>query len=155
MASRALRLGITEAAARGQWPGLHYDNHIITSYAHRDQNCVPHALGEKEQWWWPGTERYHYWPSDIERAETLSAFEAAIGTKGYLRCDSPDLEEGYEKVAVYALGQIPQHVALQLQSGTWSSKLGELIDIEHAELHDLAGPCYGLPVLFMRRRRAQ
>jgi len=42
------------------------------------------------------------------------------------------------------------HAARQLPEGRWTSKLGELEDIEHA-LHDLTGTVYGSVVLVMKR----
>jgi len=45
---------------------------------------------------------------------------------------------------------VPLHVARQLPSGRWSSKLGALQDIEH-DLHDLEGTEYGSVVLVMKR----
>jgi len=91
----------------------------------------------------------------VPRTANLASFEAAYATKGYVRCDHPDLEEEVEKIAVYVLDGVPKHVARQLASGRWTSKLGDLKDIDHATLDDLAGPFYGHPVLFMRRPRAQ
>ena len=73
----------------------------------------------------------------------------------YVRCDTPELEEGCEKIAIYAIVDKPTHVARQLPNGRWTSKLGGLKDIEHATLDDLAGPIYGYPALFMRRLRDQ
>ncbi len=44
----------------------------------------------------------------------------------------------------------PQHVARQLSSGLWASKLGRLEDIEH-ELAGLDGKLYGTAQTFMAR----
>ena len=44
----------------------------------------------------------------------------------------------------------PLHAARQLPNGRWTSKLGELEDIEHV-LHDLEGAAYGSVVLVMKR----
>ena len=55
------------------------------------------------------------------------------------KCDGQDLETDFDKIAVFANDQgIPTHAARQLPSGRWSSKLGELEDIEH-DLRDLEG----------------
>lgn len=66
------------------------------------------------------------------------------------------MEEGYEKVALFARhddeGRIaPTHAAKQLADGRWTSKLGALEDIEHMEPEDVNGPLYGTPIRFMRR----
>ena len=47
------------------------------------------------------------------------------------------------------------HAARQLSDGRWTSKLGELVDIEHPDLADVAGGIYGQPNLYMERRIAQ
>jgi hypothetical protein len=44
----------------------------------------------------------------------------------------------------------PTHVAGQLVTGRWTSKLGESEDIEHG-LRDLEGDVYGVVVLVMQR----
>ncbi len=64
--------------------------------------------------------------------ETLSAYIQAYQTLGYEPCDSTDLEDGYEKIVLYINEEgIPTHAAKQLSTGKWSSKLGDLEDIEH------------------------
>jgi hypothetical protein len=56
--------------------------------------------------------------------------------------------------ALFALADgFPTHAAWQLGSGRWTSKLGELEDIEHA-LRDLEGTEYGAVALVMKRPRA-
>jgi hypothetical protein len=69
---------------------------------------------------------------------------------GYLVCDQDQLETGYEKIALFALADLPKHAARQLPSGRWTSKLGPMEDIEHALL-DLAGIVYGSVVLVLKR----
>lgn len=74
--------------------------------------------------------------------------------RGFTRCDSGDLEPGWEKVAVYALADDdPTHVARQLESGAWTSKLGDFEDIEHDTPTALEGPAYGTVYGYMKRRR--
>jgi hypothetical protein len=46
----------------------------------------------------------------------------------------------------------PTHAARQLDNGRWTSKLGELEDIEHS-LRDLEGAAYGTVVQVMKRPR--
>jgi len=71
---------------------------------------------------------------------------------GYEPCDSAALQVGYEKIAIYAdETQEPRHAARQLPNGSWTSKLGDHFDIEHADLAAISGLVYGEPVVFMRR----
>ena len=66
-------------------------------------------------------------------------------------CESGELEENVEKLAIYATSDgKPQHIARQLPSGIWTSKLGRLEDIEH-ELAGLSGKLYGTVCKFMAR----
>ncbi len=90
------------------------------------------------------------WPAGVARAETVDAFRAAFASLGYLICDDEQLEPGFEKIALFALGGVPKHAARQLLSGRWVSKLGASEDIEHS-LHDLTGMAYGAVVLIMKR----
>lgn len=118
-------------------------------------NCIAFAAGDKSQKWWPNDAPGAYWP--ITREESLDNFVQAFATLGYEACESFDLEDGYEKVAIYAdrAGE-PTHMALQLPSGRWSSKLGDLEDIEHETLDQLNGDDkyqYGRAVRCLRRRR--
>jgi hypothetical protein len=63
------------------------------------------------------------------------------------------MEVTVEKIAIYGDGFAFKHVARQLESGSWTSKLGKLADIEHRELQWLAGEAYGVVMLCMSRAR--
>lgn len=66
-------------------------------------------------------------------------------------CPDAVLEEGYEKVAIYASrGGEATHAARQLPNGRWTSKCGENIDIEHV-LEGLEGPAYGEVAKILKR----
>jgi hypothetical protein len=86
----------------------------------------------------------------VARVETVEAFRKAFASLGDVVCDHDQLEEGYEKIARFALAGVPKHAARQLPSGRWTSKLGPMEDLEHA-LHDLTGMVYGAVVLVMKR----
>jgi hypothetical protein len=125
----------------------------ITSPPARDYNCIAWAAQAGNAWWWPDPMLTAYWPPEIPREETLTAFSSAFRTLGYEECDSADLEEGIQKIALFARGGTPTHAARQLANGRWTSKLGNGEDIQH-ELRDVEGPLYGRVVkLFHRPRR--
>ena len=88
----------------------------------------------------------------MARSKQLSPCLEASATK---LCDDVDSEPGFERVAIYAVGNepnlSPQHAARQLPSGRWTSKLGDWEDIEHHELRDVESPDYGRVVHVMRR----
>ena len=82
----------------------------------------------------------------------LAAYVAAFGTLGYEQCADGSLQEGFEKVAIYEpLSGYVLHMARQLPTGRWTSKLGGLEDFEHASPAELEGREYGAVVQYMRR----
>ncbi len=61
-------------------------------------------------------------------------------------------EPGIEKVAIFAdESGCPKHMARQLPSGKWTSKLGHDEDIEHSDLAVLEGGDYGRVVSILAR----
>ena len=74
--------------------------------------------------------------------------------EGYSLCEDDALEQGYEKIALYAFVGHFTHVARQLEDGRWSSKLGSLELITHPSLSSLAGGIYGYVHCIMRRPAA-
>ncbi len=133
------------------FPGLRGTAFWTTSPKDPVYTCIAWAAGETQKWWWPDLEVVKFWPSGIDRAETREAFEKAFASPGYTTCETDAPEEGFEKIALFADQQaIPTHAARQLPGGRWSSKLGELEDIEH-DLRALEGTEYGLVVLLMKR----
>jgi hypothetical protein len=99
-----------------------------------------------------------YWPEGVPRSETVEAFIQAYRTLGYEICDSPALEPGVEKIAIYVNNRVdrePTHAARQLPSGKWTSKLGRAEDIEHDALQgDYPPGCrYGEEATFLARAR--
>lgn len=100
-----------------------------------------------------------YWPSNAPREETIEAFVRAFATLGFVECADGALEQGVEKVAIYAEmiagTPSPTHAARQLSDGRWTSKIGELEDIEHTTPEAVNCAVYGAPVRFLRRVREQ
>jgi hypothetical protein len=130
-----------------------------TSDPSDDYNCIAWAANEDFRVWWPDPRYIGYWPDGIAREETVEAFVAAYATLGYEPCDNGDLEQGFEKIALYLHQGKPTHAARQLATGSWSSKLGPNIDVEHdtpeaiiTEIAVLAN-IYGMPAKFLRRVR--
>lgn len=118
-------------------------------------NCFAWAAGDDTREWDPRSQ-YHpyvYWPRRAPAALTLAAFEEAFRiAEGYSRCESHGHEVGIEKVAIFADEQgCPRHMARQLPSGIWASKLGHDEDIEHSDLAALENGDYGRVVLILAR----
>ena len=90
--------------------------------------------------------------------ETIPAFISAFRWLGYFQCKDSNKEWGFEKVALYADGSSPKHMARQLPDRKWTSKCGGLEDITHYTLDalDSFGPLpykghYGSAVVYMKR----
>ncbi len=132
------------------FPNLADDGYRITSPVDPAYNCVAWATEESDRWWGPDVTGEHYWPPSVTREETLDAFVAAFATLGYLSSDSARLEPDFVKVAVFAKSGLPTHVARQLPSGRWTSKLGHSEDIEHV-LHGLTGLVFGQVAVVLKR----
>jgi hypothetical protein len=92
-----------------------------------------------------------YWPPQAPRNFSVQAFIEAYRTLGFTPCDDTSFEPGSEKVAIYAKPDLRvQHAARQLSNGRWTSKLGDLEDIEHL-LDGLSGAQYGAVVQILKR----
>lgn len=136
------------------YPNLTVYGYELTSPDTIDYNCVAWAAEDDETWWWPDSQNQFYWPLSIPRKETIEAFQQAFETLGYEVCQGDALEEGFQKIAIYTnSNKIPTHVARQLPTGKWTSKLGSLEDIEHNNLQGLTGnPGYGEVACIMKKR---
>ena len=121
----------------------------VTSPREVRYNCIAWAAGVNTRRWWPDED--YYWPFEVPIENSLVAFVKAFGTLGYEPCTDGVLEDGFEKVAIYQSPSGVQHMARQLASGLWTSKLGELEDIEHETPAELEGDIYGIVVQYMRR----
>lgn len=85
---------------------------------------------------------------------TIDAFVRAFQTLGFQPCEADELEVGFEKVALYVDSTLtPTHMARQLESGVWTSKMGKNEDIDHIALSGLEGNQYGVVVRIMKRPR--
>lgn len=134
------------------FPGISRKNYQVTSPETISYNCIAWAAGNDQLWFEPDVMSVYYWPKNIPRENSQDAFVALFGSFGYSLCDSDQLEEGYEKVAIYVdnNGQVT-HASRQLKYGSWTSKIGGYKDISHNTLTDLAGKTYGYPIKFMKR----
>lgn len=123
----------------------------VKSEETRDYNCIGWAAGDTSRWWWPLYPSY--WPSEAAHEATLEAFVAAFATLGYAPCADGNLEEGVEKVVIYLRQGVPSHMARQLASGAWTSKLGDAWDIGHLLPTEVGGRIYGDAVQYLSRQQ--
>ena len=138
------------------FPNLIFEGFTPTSPACTDYNCIARAAHDDENWWWPftdpGAKKESYWPRSVPNKQTIKTFIKVFQMKGFKRIADIDLslEDGFEKVAIYALGTKPTHAARQLPDGNWTHKLGQNIDIT-ASLNAMVGTEYGNVVCVMKR----
>jgi hypothetical protein len=121
----------------------------VTSPETPEYNCFAWAVGRTDEWWEPG----RTWPIDTSSEWTVETLRVAFETQGFSMCADGDLEEGFEKIAIYCdVDGEPTHAAKLLANGRWSSKVGTWEDVEHT-LADLAGvhPAYGAVDCYMKR----
>jgi hypothetical protein len=130
-------------------PRLTADNYRVTSPSSWEYNCIAWAAGFTDKWWWPAPGRY--WPDGVPREETIAAFISAFATLGFRVVADAQLEAGLGKIVLYGKDGIATHAARQLATGSWTSKLGPSIDIEHLTPESVAGGEYGDAVAILGR----
>jgi hypothetical protein len=137
-ASLAHRLTVSLDDIYDRLPRLRESVHRVTSPPSDDYNCAGWVVRDLKGYFAPGL----FWPEGIpkperEGDEDLEAYLALFRSWGYEECDSPDLEPGLLKIAIYAKDGFFHHVAKQLRSGAWSSKIGQAHDLRHEDLSAL------------------
>ena len=128
------------------FPRLDYS---VTSDPDDSYNCIAWAMDRQDTWWshLPG----YRWIG--RRAPGIETLENVFLELGYERCDDANLEDGYDKAALFVQNNRWTHAARQLPDGKWTSKLGVFEDIEHDSLDGISGRLYGEVHCIMRRRR--
>ncbi len=149
MVAQSLRKSRREILA--DFPSLGPQSFDITSPMADSYNCAAYAAGDIQRVWDPDPV-IGYWPSGVQRSRTIEAFCKAFETLGYTRADNASLEQGVEKIAFFQKNEKSQHVALQMENGMWTSKLGRGHDIYHV-LEELEGEKYGIIKYIMKRKR--
>lgn len=135
------------------FPNLLLDGYEVTSEASTNYNCIAWAGDDNSKRWDPDPiYKSAYWPAGVPREQTINAFVEVFTRLGYKETNVETLEAGYEKVAIYARLNIPQHVARQLDNGKWTSKIGDLEDITHT-MNGLQSADYGSMIKILKRKK--
>jgi hypothetical protein len=133
------------------WPYLTTSNYELKSQPTADYNCVSWAqrIDYKEIDLSLDAEGEPLVYPDLSCLTYIEHFEK----EGFILCESPEFEEGFEKIALYErAGKTFEHVARQLGPDLWTSKLGYWEDIEHTTLEVLESQNkYGVPTWFMKK----
>jgi hypothetical protein len=113
------------------------------------------AVGENHRRWDFG--KNDFWPKSVPKRLGIAYLVNAYQTIGFVVCTEADgrhPEVGFDKIVLYINNQSEgSHAAKLLQSGMWSSKLGDEEDIDHQTPEGLSGSRYGRPYLYMKRPR--
>lgn len=136
------------------FPKLAEEDWQITSEIDPAYNCVAFAVGDTNQFWDPNCVgvRGYYWPPGVPREDTIQAWVKVFEIHGFKLCEGGSPEAGFEKLAIYIDDDgVPNHVARQLPTGQWISKLGKIEDIEHNAVSGLEGDAYGKATVFLKR----
>jgi hypothetical protein len=134
------------------FPSLEKSGYSKSSERTPEYNCFAFAVYDTGQFWQKLPVKGYYWP--LDRDDRLEDWIGALGLNNFKPTDNWDLEPGFEKVCIYVNDSgSPEHVARQLESGKWTSKIGKLEDIQHDTLGGLEGTEYGTPKVILKRRR--
>lgn len=133
------------------FPNLKDAGYEKSSDYSEDYNCFAFAARETTCRLDPAGYADCDWPDNILPTRFLASFLELYRGYGFEVCANGDLEDGYEKIAIYTNDEgKATHAARQLESGKWVSKIGDLEDIEHNTLQSLEG-FYGKLAKFMKR----
>jgi hypothetical protein len=141
------------SAIEKAFPKIRREGYKITSRETTDYNCFAWAVGETSQWWSPANSKGYYWPAGVPTTLVIGSFVKLYEAAGnFSPCFEHQFERGFEKIAIYADKEgIVTHVARQLSSGEWTSKLGDWEDIRHKNLAAIEGSFYGKVSQIMKR----
>lgn len=143
---------MSEQDVEEKFPNLLNSDYSITSPPSPEYNCIDWAASDTNAWWEPDSQNLYYWPPEVSRKYTLDSHIKAYEILGYTLCHDVNYEKGFEKIAIYVDSNgKPTHAARQLSSGKWTSKLGQLEDIEHTTLDDISGSHYGSVAVILKR----
>jgi len=141
------------------YPNLHAGNYRDTGEATHDYHCIGWAIGRDDEWWDPAEpepwEDNFYWPANVPRDYRATSVVMAFESAGFAVCADASLEEGVEKIVLYADGPEFTHAARQLETGKWTSKMDPDERIEHDTPEDLVGPWCGQIATYMQRKRLE
>jgi len=121
----------------------------ITSPETAAYNCVAWAMHDSERWW--EADENYFWKDGVALDNTISTFIQLFEQLGFTVCPDVSLEKSQEKIALFSNGDGDcSHVARQLESGLWTSKLGVSYDVVHT-LNGIEGGIYGKVALIMQK----
>src|ERR1019366_5226576 len=95
------------------FPGLADSPYKVRSPRDPRYNCVAFAVGDTSHFWYDANIGGYYWPPGVPSADTLDGWVKIFSDHGYDETGDDTAEPEYEKVAIYASADGPEHVARQ------------------------------------------
>lgn len=138
---------LDSAKIQKHFPNLIQGENFEYTSQHTDEyNCVAWATEITNKWiQFIYDEHGNY---DINAVRYIRYFSEL----GFVETENIAVENAV-KIAIYADSDNNfTHVARQLRSGKWTSKIGDWEDIEHRDLQDIAGGAYGKPIILMVKK---
>lgn len=136
------------------FPGLCGTVWAIKSRQTKRYNCLAWAAREKHRRW--DFAKGAYWPAGVKKLTGIAYLVGAYLAEGFGVCNK-DACDKYDptsdSIVLYQLNRIGTHAARLLHNGMWSSKLGDLEDVQHQTAEALSGERYGNPMVYMKRKR--
>ncbi len=123
----------------------------VTSPSSGEYNCIAWALEIQHGFFWPAASDKFYWPTHLPRKNTKSVFLKFFQQFGFEVCPDGNMEQGFQKIVLFAKKGRPTHAARQLPNGFWTSKLGGWVDVQHT-LESMEGGLYGDVLLLLKRQ---
>jgi hypothetical protein len=142
------------AFLEAKFPGLRGTKWRVTSPMASRYNCLAWAVGEKHRRW--DLHLPHFWPQGVPKRRGIAYLVAAYRAVGFVDVPASQCQQydpTCDTVVLYELNGSWEHAARLLHNGMWSSKMGDLHDIQHPSPHCLQGIEYGTPFVYMKRRR--
>lgn len=139
-----------------RFPALRGTPWKIKSRKTKRYNCLAWAAREKHRRW--DFAKGAYWPPGVKKAMGIAYLVGAFQAEGFSVCNENDCQtydSTADSIVVYERNRIGTHAARLLANGMWSSKLGDIEDVEHQTPEALSGDRYGYPRVYMKRKRVQ
>jgi hypothetical protein len=99
-----------------EFPGLLSTAYEVRSPHDPKYNCIAYPVGDLNHFWYDAYVKGYYWPPGEPSADTLEGWLRVFAIHGYRETDDDTLEPRYEKIAIYAGPDGPEHVARQKAS---------------------------------------
>ena len=87
--------------------------------------CISFAVGDVTRYWYDCHVSGYYWAPGVGSADTMEGWLKLFAIHGYMETNDPTFDPEFEKIAVYALDGIPEHVARQESFGRVDEQDGQ------------------------------